>query len=384
MALALIAGLSPLGRVAAADVTEWWAGLGFAGPKMGAVVAERDEGPTGGACVLSVYATSDGGRHWAAPITLEPGPSCSDQESFPLAVTPSGAWFLASSHGLYHGSIGSQSADLLPTGELAPNAPGYAACAITSSGNSVWAVLAKTCAPRGPDADALVARSSDDGHHWASVRAPLSLAGPSIGGAPPDSISASGPTGADLVGWASPGPKDRHPGAEIEVAGTGDGAKTWRSAQLPCGYDDRLSAMVAAHGRQVTAVCLGGAGAGFQAMEVVGSTDGGASWSLRCANGPAGGAPVVSSCPPAGYPTDLAAVSAKTLVMSLGYSGLVDASSDGGRTWKLVLRSAGSFVALSSAAVATWMLGLGPAGPGVRFAETSDGRLWHVVSLPVG
>jgi hypothetical protein len=71
------------------------------------------------------------------------------------------------------------------------------------------------------------------------------------------------------------------------------------------------------------------------------------------------------------------------LVMALGYPvGGIDVSLDGGRTWKLALRSSASFVTLSQGTEAVWMLGLGPTSAGVRLAESVNGLTWHAVTLP--
>jgi hypothetical protein len=69
--------------------------------------------------------------------------------------------------------------------------------------------------------------------------------------------------------------------------------------------------------------------------------------------------------------------------MATGYPiGGVEASLNAGRTWKLVLRSAATFLTLSQGGGTVWVLGLGPASPGLRLAESTNGRRWHAVVLP--
>jgi hypothetical protein len=76
-------------------------------------------------------------------------------------------------------------------------------------------------------------------------------------------------------------------------------------------------------------------------------------------------------------------MSSGALVMALGYPiGGVAASLDGGRTWKLVLRAAATFLTLSQGTGTVWMLGIGPVSSGLRLAESADDRRWHAVALP--
>ena len=71
------------------------------------------------------------------------------------------------------------------------------------------------------------------------------------------------------------------------------------------------------------------------------------------------------------------------LVLAVGYPlGAVEASLDGGRTWKVVARSAATFVTLSQGSDVLWMLGLGPTSAGLRLAESTNGWSWQRVALP--
>ena len=69
--------------------------------------------------------------------------------------------------------------------------------------------------------------------------------------------------------------------------------------------------------------------------------------------------------------------------MSLGYPvGGIDVSDDGGRTWKLALRTAATFLDDSQGVGADWILAVGPTSPGVRLVATTNGRTWREVALP--
>jgi hypothetical protein len=118
-------------------------------------------------------------------------------------------------------------------------------------------------------------------------------------------------------------------------------------------------------------------------MEVVTSSNAGVTWVECCANGPAGLVRIVGSCPLAGYPGAITAMPDGVLVIALGYPvGGVDVSVDGGRSWKLALRTAGTFLDISQGVGADWILAVGPTSPGVRLAESTNGRTWRQVPLP--
>lgn len=208
--------------------------------------------------------------------------------------------------------------------------------------------------------------SDNDGATWTrSTGLPLrSLDEENIvGGTPPDSLAVASPASALLVGFATTPPNSDVPSGPRKT--------------------DRMAGLLNAVGSDLAALCLGGPMAGYGPMEVVTSSNDGASWSQRCNNGPPGVLRTVGDCPGAGYPSAITAMPNGVLVMALGYPvGGVVVSLDKGRTWELALRSAATFLTRSQGTGAVWMLGLGPTSAGVRLAESVNGRTWHAVSLP--
>jgi hypothetical protein len=193
---------------------------------------------------------------------------------------------------------------------------------------------------------------------------------------PPDSLVATGPESLWLLGSATA----RGP---LVVATTNDAGRTWLKKTLPCKDVVSLSGFVTVARSMSAALCLGDPTTGYEPMEVVSSHDNGKTWSERCNNGPPGLLPIIGSCPVGGYPGAIAAMPDGVLVMSLGYPvGGVDVPVDGGRTWKLALRTAGTFLDNSQGVGADWILAVGPTSPGVRLAESTNGRTWRQVALP--
>jgi len=103
---------------------------------------------------------------------------------------------------------------------------------------------------------------------------------------------------------------DRHGTAATQVrhgrGAAGGGPHHRRGAHLahehlPC-KTDRIGALLSAVGNDLAALCLGDPSAGYGPMEVVTSTNGGASWTERCNNGSLGSVRIVGDCPGFGYP----------------------------------------------------------------------------------
>jgi photosystem II stability/assembly factor-like uncharacterized protein len=356
-------------------VSHWWVTLAFANSRLG-VVAEGSGVEQAAHCDLSVYATSDGGASWAARVLLTRRASCQAGGSTDqMAITTDGHWLLATPQGLFIGQVNHPGSELVQATHLDRSTPTKAICSVAASGSSVWLTLAETCGLRSPS---VLLYSGDDGATWTRRTVPLGffVDFASTFATPPDSLAATDPESLWLLGSAT----SRSP---LVVARTKDAGRTWAKITLPCKDDDLLSGFVTVSGKTVTALCLGDPTAGFEPMEVISSGNAGVTWVERCADGPADLVRIVGSCPGGGYPGAIAAMPDGVLVMSLGYPvGGVDVSVDGGRTWKLGLRTAGTFLDNSQAGGADWILAVGPTSPGVRLAESTNGRTWRQVALP--
>jgi hypothetical protein len=361
--------------VGGATESHWWVTFAFANRRLG-VVAEGSGVEQAAHCDLSVYATSDGGASWAARVLLTRRASCQAGGSTDqMAITTDGHWLLATPQGLFIGQVNHPGSELVQATHLDRSTPTKAICSVAASGSSVWLTLAETCGLRSPS---VLLYSGDDGATWTRRTVPLGffVDFASTFATPPDSLVATDPESLWLLGSATA----RSP---LVVARTKDAGRTWVKITLPCKDDDLLSGFVTVSGKTVTALCLGDPTAGFEPMEVVSSGNAGVTWVEHCADGPADLVRIVGSCPGGGYPGAIAAMPDGVLVMSLGYPvGGVDVSVDGGRTWKLGLRTAGTFLDNSQAGGADWILAVGPTSPGVRLAESTNGRTWRQVALP--
>jgi len=292
-----------------------------------------------------------------------------------MAITTDGHWLLATPQGLFTGQVNRPGSELVQATHLDRSTPTKAICSVAASGSSVWLTLAETCGLRSPS---VLLYSGDDGATWTHRTVPLAFLVDfaSTFATPPDSLVPTDPESLWLLGSAT----SRGP---LVVARTTDAGRIWVKITLPCKDDDLLSGFVTVSGKTVTALCLGDPTAGFEPMEVVSSGNAGVTWAERCADGPADLVRIVGSCPGGGYPGAIAAMPDGVLVMSLGYPvGGVDVSVDGGRAWKLALRTAGTFLDNSQAGGADWILAVGPTSPGVRLAESTNGRTWRQVALP--
>jgi hypothetical protein len=364
----------------AAATSHWWVQtFAFANRKLG-VVVEGSGVEQAGRCALSLYATSNGGVTWGPPIVLSHNASCSFAGSTgETAITAGGSWFLAMPQGLFKGRVHHPGFELVSAGRLTPSELSGTVCSVAATARLVWVVLAKSC---GLGSAAVLLVSGNDGGTWTrSAAMPLgSVVEVTFPDGGPDSLAVASPASAWLIGWRTTPPNADGPAEPLAVARTTDAGFAWHVTTLPCkGF---LGGMLTAAGNDLAAVCLGEAGTGYEAMEVVTSTNGGASWTQRCNNGPPGLLRIVGACPNGGYPSTIVAMPDGALVMALGYAGVVEVSFDGGRIWKLALRSASSFLILARGSGAVWMLGVGPASSGLRLAESADGRRWHEVGLP--
>ena len=367
--------------VAAVAVSQWWVALAFSNRELGAVV-EGSGVQQAARCELSLYATSNGGVTWAPPLVLSHTASCSAGGSTDeMAITTDGSWFLATPQGLFRGRVGRPGFELIRPARLVASEPSYAVCSVATSGTAVFVVLAHGCGLRSAG---VVLASGDDGATWTRSRDMTlkSLDEANLfDAAPPESLAVAGPRSAWLIGSRT-SPSARGATGSLAVARTFDAGRTWQVTTLPCGTDE-IAGLLTVVGHYLAALCLGGPSAGFAPMEVVTSDDAGASWTERCNNGPRGISRIVGACPGFGYPGAMAATANGVLVMATGYPiGGVEASLNAGRTWKLVLRSAATFLTLSQGGGTVWVLGLGPASPGLRLAESTNGRRWHAVVLP--
>jgi hypothetical protein len=367
--------------VAAVPASQWWVALAFANRELGAVV-EGSGVEQAARCELVVYSTSNGGVTWASPLVVSHVASCGAGGSTDeMAMTPDGSWFLATAQGLFRGRVRQAGFELIRPDYLVPSEPTYTVCSVAAGSRAVWVVVSEACGLR---TAATVLVSSNAGTTWTRTRStPLKSLDEAglVDTMPPESLAVAGPASAWLIGSRT-APSPYGAAGTLAVAHTADAGRTWRVSPLPCGTD-RLAGILTAVGNDVATLCLGGPSTGFAPMEVVTSNNGGASWTERCDNGPRGLSRIVGACPGFGYPGAIVAMPDGALVMAIGYPiGGVDLSLDGGRTWKLVLRSAATFLSVSQGAGTVWVLGLGPVSPGLRLAESTNGRRWHAVALP--
>ena len=375
---------SPVGA-APVSSESGWVGLSFATAKLGAVL--ESSGPdTGVSCVLSLYTTVDGGSHWSRPIMFDRHAGCLEPNltGHSMVVTSAGAWWVATTQGLYRGSFRSSGFELLPTARLLASAGTTPACSMSVAGTSIWATFANNCGF--DDAPVTVLRSGNGGATWTrDASFPLrALAGPALDYGEPLSLVVTGTATAYALGWQRLREGDKWP--SLFVARTEDAGRTWRTTALPCLSEYRIAGFLAVSGREVSALCLSGpVGVGYEPMEVVTSHDRGVTWSERCNNGAAGLVVAqVGSCPEVGYPTSLVATTQGLVEMGLGYVGAVDVSTDVGRVWhQSGSMSQSSFVLVSGDGQETWILPNGPVGAGAKMAESVDGRSWRAVALPV-
>ncbi len=376
-AVASLVAVAAVRPVAAAPTSRWWVSLAFSNRELGAVVqGSGDE--QGSYCELSIFTTSNGGTTWAPPSVLTHRASCGAGGSTDeMAITDDGTWLLGTPQGLFEGRVGLPGSRLVQVTRLVPSEPTDSVCSVAAAVNLVIAVLANGCGLRSVP---VVLVSVDDGVTWTTSRdIPLGSVDEVnlVDATPPDSLEVADPSSAWLIGRAvqnSDGP--------LELARTIDSGRSWHISPLPC-RTDRMDGLISAIGDDVVAVCLGGPSAGYGPMEVVTSTDGGANWTERCNNGPPGLLKAVGGCPAMGYPAMVASMGDRALVMAIGYPlGGVEVSLDGGRTWRLAVRSSATFLTLSQGSGVVWMLGLGPIGPGTRLAESTNGWSWQKVALP--
>jgi hypothetical protein len=362
------------GPVAATTTSHWWVTLAFANRELGAVV-EGSGVQQAANCELSVYTTSNGGVSWAPPVVLSRRAGCGAGGSTDeMAITADGSWFLATSqdlpHDLFQGRVHHPGFRVVPAARLAPSEPADTVCSVAAAGKSVWVVLANSC---GPWSAAVVLVSDNDGATWTRSRdMPLKSLDEAnlVDATPPESLVVANPASAWLIGTAMPPRKSSMIAGPLEVARTTDAGRTWHTSTLPC-RTDRIGGLLSSVGNELAALCLGDPSAGYGPMEVVTSTNGGVSWAQRCNNGPKGLLRPVGDCPGFGYPGMIDVMPNGALVIALGYPiGGVEVSLDGGRTWKLVLRSAATFLTLSQATGTVWMLGIGPVSSGLRLAES--------------
>jgi hypothetical protein len=108
--------------VAGATESHWWVTLAFANSRLG-IVAEGSGVEQAAHCDLSVYATSDGGASWAAPVLLTKRASCQAGGSTDqMAITTDGRWFLATPQGLFQGQVNRRGSELVQASHFDPSA----------------------------------------------------------------------------------------------------------------------------------------------------------------------------------------------------------------------------------------------------------------------
>ncbi|MGA3354482.1 MAG: hypothetical protein ABSD85_15065 [Acidimicrobiales bacterium] len=370
----------PAARAEGSTDPSWWVTLAFADSRLGAVVDETgSEVSTVADCNRSVYTTSDGGKSWTAPLLLSGDASCSTAgeaggATDEMAMTADGTWFLATAQGLYRGRVGRPGFKLLTAGDLLP-APMFAdtACQVAASGKSVWVVLALKCG----QSNKVLLYSDNDGEHWTGRPVPLdSVVEGGVVTSPPDGLVVEGEQSAWLLGWSN------RSSTRLAVARTTDGGRSWYTSRLPCKSPETISGLLTVSGNRLLALCLGWVSTGFGEMAVVTSSDGGATWTRRCNNGPQETFPEVGSCPEGGYPVRVVAMPNEVMLSALDSIGGVYVSLDSGRAWKPGITTWPSTLTLSKGTDAVWVLGTGTFSAGEKLAVSTNGRTWRQVALP--
>ncbi len=229
---------------------------------------------------------------------------------------------------------------------------------VAAAGSTIWATT--SCAPDAPaGCEGGLIVSTDSGKSW-RLTALAGLWHPGL---------------LDPAhGWALSPVEVRNPST---VSVTADGGATWSRTSAPCRQTAwgawALQYVSAATG---WAACIGDSGAGSETKELLGTTDGGATWSVLAAESATGAAPAVGSIPLEGQ---LGGISMRADGRGWLWTdrGLY-ASEDGGRTW----RSAGWASSDGSTAVVSAVLTGDEAGYAIvrdssayllRFVSTTDG-----------
>jgi len=318
-----------------------------------------------------IASTTDGGRGWAEPVRVACGLDSSE-----LAVS-STRWYWSSGSSLVYAPLkgGREHRIAIPFIERSSGEV-WKVCSFAVFGPEIFAALGASCLSLSIE----MVRSVDDGLRWNRVAGlPARWLGSSSSGA---IVMDSANAGA-VVGWATGRAGSHSFTSDPVVAITRDAGATWSSAKLPCrkGPNDRgwVEAIVAAHDRDLVALCEGPSEEDLTGTEVVSSDDGGRSWFNRCGNG------VLvyryGRCP-LGQPISLVELDNGVTVIAANSNGPadLDASSNSGVDWHSIRLSDLPFAQVSGSAAIAWALAYGVNG-GV-LESSRNGLTWRRSSLP--
>jgi photosystem II stability/assembly factor-like uncharacterized protein len=359
--------------------------IGFVDAQRGAaLVPTGDSAAPGSPPPLGLYMTFDGGRDWK-PANL---PSANPEQTATPAPTPNpdgltatGIGFWDAQHGLMVGTLNS--------------GDGTGAIWRTSDGGATWnktlhptspfsyvAVVGPRYAWAGivcgevevPCSPSLMA-STDGGDTWQRVSSEafvsISFADAQNGWAvAPGGPSATGPVG----------------GASGSVLSSQDGGMSWATQGNPCptggmwpvsvSFPDSLHGWIA---------CAGEGGAGTAAKAVVGTTDGGRTWSVRAAVTLPAEPGTTGTIPFSDYLAGIA-MRANGKGMAWMGRGTTLRTTDGGRTWLAMPPGDFDVVIASAGAAPTdrdWALLVFDGNRGQQLLETTanTGATWQVRSV---
>ena len=316
----------------------------FVTPEAGFAIGLRC---VGDACDVATWRTTDGGRTWSKPVTVNAHvPRSSFTEEDPAGGGARSLRMLDAFVGYAFNPDLYVTTDGGLTWERQRRTGKVTSVSVT--GKSVW--VAERGCPRDVDCDLLVAKGMP------GLGVPKGFAVPKTNGAPAIVRRTDAKT-AFLLAWAAPRP------AGNILHRTLDGGRTWQRATHPC-PDATAALMSAGEGRPLWVVCTTPAG-----RRAVLSHDAGRTWTA---------AP--GTLPADGELTDLVAHSANDAYLALQNPGRLLVTSDGGRTW---LPADGTGKAYGYANVdvvdAAHVFAMGDAG---QLWRTAGGRRWERLALP--
>jgi hypothetical protein len=294
-------------------------GVAFSSPRHGYGLFTDDRGSR---CEAAVGTTPDGGRRFTRPVHVATW-SCGG--SAPAATLAAGNrsdvyWF---GPALFTSQDGGRAWHRAR--------PGGLVLALTASGRSAWALVARC---RGGDQRTVrcpvrLIVSADGGRTWRAARhQPPGATVPVYQGQPEGSAGLVRTRSATYV-LTGPAPMGRPAGARIWVS---RGA-TWARHRVPCGLEGLSAALAVSPGGTIFVACASQPSAGAQAKSLAWSADGGRTWTLHrpCRTGAGPGCRPVSS----GYLSQIAAPAGRTVFLTGPRSSLL-ITRDGGRAWRLV------------------------------------------------
>jgi hypothetical protein len=257
-------------------------------------------------CSLVIVRTGDGGRTWtrvghALHVTY---PDSRDSYPFINFVTNGrDGWIYGSKNFVTHDGGRTFAAD----------GPGGLVTDLSIVGNAAWAV-SRPCPPAVAGCASIVYSVPTTGGQWEVVRGAPRLTYPYLQLLRPSTNEAI------LAAQAT----------DKTLYITGDDGRTWVGRPMP-GLCSQLLHLTAVAGRDVWALCSGGAPSDVQTKNLYRSVDTGRTWALVASSGP-GATSGTGTLPTLGIVTLITSVSPDRLWIALDDDRLL-ASMDGGRTW---------------------------------------------------